>query len=258
MLKNLSLISLLFILTSINSFGQKQMKFGNNPFMILSTSILELESTNRGLQLPRLTTAQASGILSAAKVNNASGLIIYNTESKRVQVFDASTTLGQWIDLTGSVATNTSWSLVGNAGTSTTSNFIGTTDNTDFLIKTNNTERLRVKSTGETDFSNQIIQKFSAKIIEKTVTAYTIALDDNGSVLLFNNTSAINVTIPNTLPIGFNLTVYQMGTGNISFIPFAGTTILQRSNTFTTAGQYAAASLLFVSAGTALLSGDLN
>jgi hypothetical protein len=40
------------------------------------------------------------------------------------------------------------WSLTGNAGTNPVTNFIGTTDAQDWVIKTNNTERMRVNSTG--------------------------------------------------------------------------------------------------------------
>jgi hypothetical protein len=40
------------------------------------------------------------------------------------------------------------WQLTGNAGTSIATNFLGTTDNNPFAIRTNNTERIRVLSTG--------------------------------------------------------------------------------------------------------------
>ena len=40
------------------------------------------------------------------------------------------------------------WNLTGNAGTNPATNFIGTIDNADFVIKTNNTEQMRVTSAG--------------------------------------------------------------------------------------------------------------
>jgi len=46
------------------------------------------------------------------------------------------------------------WSLRGNAGTSTANNFIGTTDNVDLRIRTNNTERIRVESGGDVGIGN--------------------------------------------------------------------------------------------------------
>src|SRR6478609_4599061 len=41
-----------------------------------------------------------------------------------------------------------SWNLTGNAATNPSTNFLGTTDNKDFVIRTKNTERLRVNSNG--------------------------------------------------------------------------------------------------------------
>ncbi len=42
------------------------------------------------------------------------------------------------------------WNLTGNSGTNATTNFIGTTDNADFVIKTNNAERMRITAGGRT------------------------------------------------------------------------------------------------------------
>ena len=41
-----------------------------------------------------------------------------------------------------------SWKLIGNAATRPATNFLGTTDNTDLVIRTNNKERLRINSNG--------------------------------------------------------------------------------------------------------------
>ena len=40
------------------------------------------------------------------------------------------------------------WNLMGNSGTNATNNFIGTIDNQDFVMKTNNTERMRLTTGG--------------------------------------------------------------------------------------------------------------
>lgn len=42
----------------------------------------------------------------------------------------------------------THWTITGNAGTTAGTNFIGTTDSVDWLVKTNNTERLRILASG--------------------------------------------------------------------------------------------------------------
>ncbi|WP_370900130.1 hypothetical protein [Chryseobacterium gossypii] len=41
-----------------------------------------------------------------------------------------------------------SWNLSGNSGTNGSVNFVGTTDNQDLVLKTNNTERIRINSNG--------------------------------------------------------------------------------------------------------------
>ena len=43
-------------------------------------------------------------------------------------------------------ASTNNWSTTGNAGTSSSTNFLGTLDTQDLVMKTNNTERLRVYS----------------------------------------------------------------------------------------------------------------
>jgi hypothetical protein len=49
---------------------------------------------------------------------------------------------------TGADGGQNAWSLTGNTGTSTSTNFLGTTDSKDLLLKTSNTERMRVSSAG--------------------------------------------------------------------------------------------------------------
>lgn len=44
--------------------------------------------------------------------------------------------------------TNPAWTILGNAGTTAATNFIGTTDANDWVVKTNNVEQMRVLSTG--------------------------------------------------------------------------------------------------------------
>jgi hypothetical protein len=62
--------------------------------------------------------------------------------------YDGSTyTTGPLIGV-GNLGAAQSWSLIGNAGTDPQTNFIGTTDATDWVIRTNSVERVRVKENG--------------------------------------------------------------------------------------------------------------
>ena len=49
---------------------------------------------------------------------------------------------------TGTSTSSNSWALSGNSSTNPSNDFLGTTDNQDLVVKTNNTERLRVSSKG--------------------------------------------------------------------------------------------------------------
>ena len=62
-----------------------QVKIGDNPTTINSSSLLELESTNKGLLIPRMTTAQRDVIASPA-----AGLQIYNTSTGLFNYYDES------------------------------------------------------------------------------------------------------------------------------------------------------------------------
>jgi uncharacterized protein (TIGR02145 family) len=58
-----------------------QVKVGDNPTSINSSAIFEMESTNKGILFPRLSTAQRGTITSPA-----TGLLIYNTTTSSIEV----------------------------------------------------------------------------------------------------------------------------------------------------------------------------
>lgn len=109
------------------------------------SSMLDISSgagSNRGLLIPRVTAAQKTAMnpLPAA----AQGLVVYQTDGIEGFYYNTSTTtVPSWNYLTPG-----GWSLTGNAGTSAATNFIGTTDAIDWVVRTSNTERLRVLSGG--------------------------------------------------------------------------------------------------------------
>jgi len=90
----------------------------------------------------------------------------------------------------------------------------------------------------------------------QTGTTYTLTDEDNGRVIAMNNASAITLTVPQYLKAGFNCTIIQLGTGQIT--PTAsGTTINSYASTTKTAGQYAACTLLAISDDVFVLGGTL-
>lgn len=78
----------------------------------------------------------------------------------------------------------------------------------------------------------------------KTGTSYTLQASDSGTIIRFTNASAITLTCPNSLPVGFNVGILQMGTGQVTASAGAGATVNNRQSFTKTAGQYATASLV--------------
>jgi hypothetical protein len=93
-----------------------------------STAALEINSTDKGMLIPRMTQAQRNNIISPA-----TSLLVYQIDnSPGFYYHDGSS----WTP----ISTNTSnlWSTTGNAGTDPEINFIGTTDIQPLTFKVNN------------------------------------------------------------------------------------------------------------------------
>jgi hypothetical protein len=115
------------LLIIINLLIVNQLCFAQSITLVPSNStskgMLELSSTTNGFLPPRMTFAQKDAIISPTP-----GLIVYVTDSLAgLYIYHRSV----WVALNG-------WSLTGNSGTDTTTNFIGTTDNTNLIFKRNN------------------------------------------------------------------------------------------------------------------------
>jgi len=105
-------------------------------------SLLDLTSTDKGLLAPRLTQAQRLAMFPAADAT-AKGMLVYQTDATQgFYYYDGAV----WQSVT---AGSSGWGLTGNAGTTPASNFLGTTDNMDLSVKTNNIEAIRIKNTGK-------------------------------------------------------------------------------------------------------------
>lgn len=100
------------------------------------SSMLELNSTSSGILIPRMTSAQKTAIATPA-----TGLLVYQTDG----------TIGFWYfdGVIWKTFSSAGWSLTGDASTNPSINFLGTTDNQDFVIATNNSERIRFQTDGD-------------------------------------------------------------------------------------------------------------
>ena len=92
---------------------------------------------------------------------------------------------------------------------------------------------------------------------DQTATTYTLQASDSGKVLTFNNALAISLTIPVGLPVGFNCTVVQKGSGAVTFVSSTGVTTANRLSRTMTAGQNAVASIVSIYSNYFITSGDM-
>jgi hypothetical protein len=125
---------------------------------------LEVVSTNTGVLLPKLTTAQRNAIVSADLQN---GLLLYNTDSNAFQYYNGSS----WNSV-GSNIPNAGWSSSGNAGTNSAANFIGTTDTARLVFRTDNIERMTILSSGAVGIGTSILPASDA-LLAVNGTIYT-------------------------------------------------------------------------------------
>jgi len=88
---------------------------------------LEINANNKGILLPRYTTAAMGNILQPAK-----GLLVYDTTANRLMVNMGSPATPDW----QTIVYKSGWSLSGNSGT--TNQFLGTTDNKPLHFRINN------------------------------------------------------------------------------------------------------------------------
>lgn len=95
-----------------------------------SSSLLDVKSTDKGILIPRMSKAQKIAITSPA-----TGLLIFQNSPDSVGFYYYNGSGWLWLATANNV---TGWSTTGNAGTDTTVNFIGTTDNMPLRFKQNN------------------------------------------------------------------------------------------------------------------------
>jgi hypothetical protein len=96
----------------------------------------------------------------------------------------------------------------------------------------------------------------TGSVSNKTANYTTVATDAGNTI---NSTStAITVTVSNTLTAGQRIDFVQTGAGQITFAAGAGVTLNSRGAKLKTAGQYSGATVLCLASGSYLLVGDLG
>jgi hypothetical protein len=136
------LLQLVLVLsTSVTVFGQ----VGIGTTTPDVSAMLDVVSTDKGILIPRMTQAARNAITVGA---TQEGLLIYQTDITPGFYYYNGTI---W---TGFGGGGSGWALTGDAGTNPTTNFIGTTDAVDFVVKTSNSEAMRFTADGKIGVAN--------------------------------------------------------------------------------------------------------
>lgn len=188
----------LFLVAAMSSslLVTAQVKIGNNSTTINSNSVLEMESTNQGMLLPRVALTSTSAF--APLTAHIAGMSVYNTATADTGA--TAVTPGyyyndgsKWVKLAAEVP-SAYWSLAGNAGINSGSNFLGTTDNSSLKFKTNNIERVVLDSLGGINLKPtpnpvgfvRTIELGDTTLIRSSVLRQNVALGDSANQLMGN------------------------------------------------------------------------
>src|SRR5581483_3381441 len=178
-----------------------------------ASALLDLTSTSRGLLIPRMTEAQRIAISSPA-----TGLLVYETNTSTALSNPYSGYAStfwyyngtMWVPFLGG-----GWLLLGNSGTSASSNFIGTIDSVDWVIRTNNVEHVRVYAAGNVGLTNSNNTAEELRFYEPS-----------GSGTLYTgfkagiNTAAVTYILPLADGNGTNYVLCTDGSANLSWRGF--------------------------------------
>jgi hypothetical protein len=139
----IKLLMLLFMLNGPGIFAQ----IGVHTDFPDASSAMEIYSTNKGLLVPRVTLT--SSLSNPSPVTSpATGLLVFNSGSNQALGFYYWNGTSWVLIGGGSTPSGDFWSLTGNSGTIVGTHFIGTIDDEDLAIYTNESERMRITAAG--------------------------------------------------------------------------------------------------------------
>ena len=150
-----------------------------------ASSLLDVTATDKGVLLPRVSLVDVTNGTTPVNTPTTS-LLVYNTNAAVTGGSGAGYYYWngtEWVRLTTKPSSD--WTLTGNNGTNATVNFIGTTDNVDMVVRTNNTERIRIKNAGkvgigETNPTNGALEVAGNVVIGNTFTGGTATAQTGG------------------------------------------------------------------------------
>ncbi len=149
---------------------------------------MELADDNRGILVNRVALSATDNPSPVS--SPATGLLVYNTANSS----SGSTEVlpgfyywegSRWIAMGGTGGKD--WSLEGNAGTNTTTNFLGTTDNNGLSVRTNDTERMLIAAAGTVGIGNAPYADVALRVSNAAVPYGVVAETSSNGVALYGS-----------------------------------------------------------------------
>ena len=163
------------VVVSMPSFAQKD-NIGIGTTKPDPSAVLDVNSSNKGLLMPRMSLQQRSAIQ-----NPAVGLVVYQTDIlSGFYFFDGKDwkSISSGNELNSTSGTDGDWTLVGNAASP--GNFIGTTNGTPLEFRVNNV-RFGYLSPSQTTLGNQALLSNTTGLYNLAVGEYALYANTTGS-----------------------------------------------------------------------------
>ncbi len=226
--KIISVLTLALVISISSVYGQA---VGINNATPAASAILDIVATNKGVLIPRMTSAQRLAIPSPSK-----GLLVFDNTlgENKFYFFDGTS----WVAM--AAFAGSPWLLTGNSGTSAITNFLGTIDSIDMVLKTNNTTRLKVAANGGNvgigNINPGVKLDVDGALALRNGSSATLIASDNFAVTV-GNRSYIQVTSNNADYNNRDFTLTQGTTqGQILVIEFTGSNYARMTNGATVSG----------------------
>ena len=276
---NKFIISLFFVAIALN---EAKAQVGINTVNPDASAVLDVVAKNadKGMLIPRIPLTSTTDITTI--VSPAVSLVIYNTSSNAsvspgFYYWDSS----KWARI---VTNNSVKDLVTGASVSTASSPLVLTNNTGQVVgahnatftinnsaplwNANQSQGKAISTTVPTDSQALVWDTTTStwkptnfgvfSVITVPGTTYTLSSADNGKILDFTNALSITITVPSSLPIGFQVSITQAGAGIITISAGSGMAVNNRWGAIKTSGQWAKAGLEVRATGSSVLSGDVQ
>lgn len=206
-------------------------------------ALAQSPTIQKEVRLVSPTTGQSGYVgLRAAAGTSSYTLTMPGTAPTANQVLTVNSISGGSVSLTWASPSSTSWSLSGNANTSSATNFLGTTDLNALLFKTNGITRLTLGESGGATFSD--LSGSAGTATTTNTNEGVVIANNNGLISKATYASVVSAGLSgNTsgLTVGGPLTVQGLITGNngatlSGTTSIAGTTSITGNTSINTTG----------------------